>query len=70
MVDYKLLLWKYIMHVGVEEGVTFISRIRLDETIEAGKAVTPFSFTEEELAELQKLDVLEQMPGSVVAIGK
>lgn len=45
--DYKLLLLKYINLVGQEEGVTFCKH-----------ASSP-DFTEEEIAELNRLDSAE-----------
>lgn len=46
--DYRKLLWKYIQHVGCEEGTAFIPRY--------GSACYDVEFSEEEVNELAKLD--------------
>lgn len=48
MIDYKLLLWKYIQHIGEIEGFTYIQ----------GDITNIFydRFTEEEQKELVSLD--------------
>lgn len=53
MIDYRQLLLKYIHHVGVEEGVTFIDHI------ESCPELYP-QFSQEEIGELVELD-LESM---------
>jgi hypothetical protein len=47
-VDYKVLLWKYLNHVGVEESVTYWQRASAKER-----------FTPEELAALSDIDEME-----------
>jgi hypothetical protein len=47
-VDYKILLWKYLNHIGVEEGITFVYRSSAD-----------FRFTEEEFHALTEIDAME-----------
>ena len=47
--DYKALLQKYIRHVGEEEGVTFIEDRK------------PEYATEEEWAELERLDEIDSV---------
>jgi hypothetical protein len=48
MIDYKQLLWKYLNHVGAEEGVTYWQNSSADDR-----------FTDEEfeaLAEIQEME--------------
>ena len=51
--DYKLLLKKYIDHVGQEEGTTFINRLRFGQSSDV-------DFTDDEILELVKLDRLTE----------
>jgi hypothetical protein len=52
--DYRLLLLKYINHVGQAEGVTFIGDGRLNNDLNSDVMFTP-----EEVAELERLDAEE-----------
>jgi hypothetical protein len=55
-VDYKLLLAKYIEHVGAEEGTTFIGRLyRSDGGMFEGYSER-VKFTEEEVAALRECE--------------
>lgn len=55
-IDYKLLLAKYIEHVGAEEGVTFISRLaQNDEGMFKGQS-DKVKFTRGEVEALQECD--------------
>jgi hypothetical protein len=47
-VDYKILLWKYLNHVGREEGITFVYQ----------SGVTG-RFTPEEFEALVEIDKME-----------
>ena len=49
MVDYKQLLWKYMNHVGEEEGVTYWQH----DTAEG-------RFTDEEFEALQEINDMER----------
>lgn len=48
MIDYKVLLWKYLNHVGVEESVTYWQR-----------SSAKGRFTGEELAALGEIEKME-----------
>jgi hypothetical protein len=47
VIDYRKLLLKYILHVGEEEGITFLGEHRIDGA--------PY-FSDAEREELKKLD--------------
>lgn len=55
MINYKKILWKYLNHVGCEEGITFIPR----NTNYEHKG---YKFTEEELIALQELENMKDSP--------
>jgi hypothetical protein len=58
MIDYKKLLWKYMNHVGREEGLTYVGRIhRGDDEAFVGDEF----FTKEEFLALREI---EDMPRS------
>jgi hypothetical protein len=48
MIDYQQLLWKYLNHVGDEEGITYVHR-------ESAKT----RFSVEELAALEEIEEME-----------
>jgi hypothetical protein len=56
--NYRLLLWKYIRHVGECEGITYLGENHLDKSF----ATNPTIFSDDELAALLELDKLEKPP--------
>lgn len=54
-IDYRELLLKYIRHVGTSEGVTFLEGIG-ERGRDGTHPLWTGPFTEEEAAELRKLD--------------
>lgn len=68
-VDYRLLLAKYIEHVGMEEGVTFISRLKPEDGVyRSDRHSTEFSA--EEYAALLECDDLKAVIASSQQDGK
>jgi hypothetical protein len=49
MIDYKVLLWKYLNHVDEEEGVSYVHRPSAKQR-----------FTKEELEALIEIDQMER----------
>lgn len=50
-INYRRLLWKYMEHVGAEEGITFVSN--------ATTGPHEDDFTEEEIIELNTINDME-----------
>jgi len=48
MIDYKILLWKYLNHIGEEESVTYVHRTSAKSR-----------FTEEEMEALEEIEAME-----------